>query len=155
MSPADLNNIRFDPARPGDYRFLRDSIAAYFAYDGIRFDESRVEAGLQALLATPSLGQAWVARVGGRPVGYAIIGFGFDLEFGGRQATLTDLYLEPGRRGQGLGKAFLEEIERFCAARGVGAIELQVEADNPEALALYASRGFVRHTRLPMSKRLV
>jgi GNAT superfamily N-acetyltransferase len=145
-------------AAPSDDAMLLASIRAYFEYDGIAFDEEKVGAGLRELLSDPRLGRAWLLelRDGAKieHVGYAIAGFGFDLEFGGRMATLTDLFVEPGHRGKRLGLRALEAIERECRALGLGAIELQVEHDNVEARALYDRHGFRPHTRTPMSKRL-
>ncbi len=80
--------------------------------------------------------------------------FGFDLEFGGRQATITDLYLEPRYRGKGVGREVLRLVEDFCKKSGVRALELQVSADNSRATRFYQRFGFQAHDRVPMSKQL-
>ena len=41
--------------------------------------------------------------------GHFVLSFGFDIEFGGRQATLTELYLEERARGRGFGAGFVAE----------------------------------------------
>ena len=148
-------NFGIQVATAEDAPYLLRAIENYFAYDGILFDPVKVPTSLQLLLSREDIGRAWIVRVDQKPIGYAIVGFGFDLEFGGRQATLTDLFIEPSFRGKGLGAATLQHIENACFASGVNAIELQAESDNAEALALYEKHGFKRHTRIPMSKRLV
>ena len=79
--------------------------------------------------------------------------FWFDIEFGGRCAALTDIYLSPSSRRKGFGSCMLRHIEKFSIKAGCGALELQVEDDNFEALAFYKACGYRRHDRIPMSKR--
>jgi GNAT superfamily N-acetyltransferase len=129
-------------------------VAKYYAFDGIAFDASAVGRGARELLASPHLGSAWLIRDGGRFVGHFVVALAIDLEFGGRQATLTELYLDEDARGRGLGTATLRFIEGMLRDLGVHALELQVEQDNAEARAFYARNGFEAHTRIPLSKRL-
>jgi GNAT superfamily N-acetyltransferase len=144
----------FRAATTDDVPLLLCLVRAYYEYDGIAFAPDRVERGLRELLADASLGEAWLIESGGDVVGYFVLSYGFDLEFGGRQATLTDLFLLAPQRRQGLGAATLRFIEGLMRARGIGALELQAERDNEEALAFYRRQGFERHDRVPMSKRL-
>jgi ribosomal protein S18 acetylase RimI-like enzyme len=83
-----------------------------------------------------------------------IVCFWFDLEFGGRAAAITDLYLRREHRRQGIGRKALEFVEAFCRKAGISVVELQVEKGNAAARAFYKVNGFVAHDRIPMSKRL-
>lgn len=130
-------------------------IRAYYAYDRIPFDEPRVRKGLGVLLQDPSLGKVFLIQDQGLNAGYLILTFAFDLEFGGREAFVTDLYIAPEYRGKGLGKRAFEAVEQLCPTLGVKALELQVERDNLEAQAFYHQHGFKTHTRIPMSKVLI
>ena len=87
-------------------------------------------------------------------MGYTILIETFDLEFGGRAAFVTDLYLEPAYRRCGIGTEVMEQLERFCLARGMKTIELQAERKNRAALSFYRRLGFCRHDRVALSKRL-
>jgi diamine N-acetyltransferase len=87
-------------------------------------------------------------------VGYVLFTFGFDIEFGGRFAVITDLYLQPGWRGKGLGAETLRFVAAECQSLGVRALQLEVEQDNVAAQALYRKFGFRQLTRLAMLKRL-
>ena len=49
--------------------------------------------------------QCFIAEQDCRPVGYAICYFGFSTDHGGRGLHLADLYVDPGQRGSGLGRA--------------------------------------------------
>jgi GNAT superfamily N-acetyltransferase len=137
-----------------DLAVLQDLVGKYYEFDHIRHDAPEVQSGLATLLADPSLGQAWLVLDGTSPVGYVIFTHGFDVEFGGRLATITDLYLEPGHRGKGVGRKILERVEDYCRTAGVRGLELQVERDNTEARGLYAKFGFQSADRVPMSKRI-
>jgi ribosomal protein S18 acetylase RimI-like enzyme len=86
--------------------------------------------------------------------GYVILTFGGDLEFGGRQATVTDLYIIDGYRRLGLGSKILHFVEETCKELGIKALELQVERKNVAAQTFYCKLGFERHDRIPLSKRL-
>jgi ribosomal protein S18 acetylase RimI-like enzyme len=151
MLAPDLSHRR---AGPGDHGLLLRLIAAYYAYDHIAFDEPVVREGLSRLLADDTFGRAYLLEQGGETAGYVLFTYGFDLEFGGRLATITDFYLEPGFRRRGLGSATLEFVSDECRALGVRALELQVEEANLPAQALYRKFGFEQLSRLPMSKQL-
>lgn len=133
---------------------LLEFIRLYYAYDGISFGESSIHDGLKTLLQDPSLGRAFIIQDGEQDAGYLILTFGFDLEFGGRQATVTDVFIEEGHRGKGLGSKVFAQLEEICRSLGVGALELQVEEDNLEAQRFYQKLGFHAHRRIPMSKAL-
>jgi diamine N-acetyltransferase len=146
--------IRFKTATAADAQVLLDLIRKYFEYDHIPFQADEIRPGLMTLLNDASVGQAWLIECGMKPAGYVLFTYGFDLEFGGRLAFITDLYLEPEFRGKGLGQKTLERVGEFCRSSGVRALELQVERDNVEAQALYRKFGFTAADRIPMSKRL-
>ncbi len=129
-------------------------IAAYYAFDHIAFDEAVTRAGLSRLLSDETLGRVYLLEQGTAVAGYVLFTFGFDIEFGGRLATITDLYLEPRFRRRGLGSATLAFVADECRALGVKALELQVEEANLPAQALYRKFGFEQLSRLPMSKQL-
>jgi GNAT superfamily N-acetyltransferase len=133
---------------------LLSFVAKYYAFDGIAFDREAVQRGARELLANRVLGCAWLIRDGERFVGHVVVAFGLDLEFGGRQATVTELFLDEDVRHRGYGTATLRFIEGVLRDMGVHALELQVEQDNAEARAFYARNGFEAHSRIPLSKRL-
>ena len=147
-------NLRL--VQPSEDEELLGWVREYFTYDGILFEEPRVREGLSLLLQSSNIGWAWfIERQGQNTVlGYAIATLGFDLEFGGKRATLTDLYIKQEFRGKGLGRLTLNTIETECRKSGCLALELQVENDNLEAQRLYRAAGFIAHDRTPMSKRL-
>ena len=98
--------------------------------------------GLDTLLRNFSLGQAWLMECHKKPVGYAVLTYNFDLEYGGLEGMLTDLYVDKHYRNRGVGSLALYEIEDFCRERGIRAIELQVLHRNKAAETFYRKAGF-------------
>ena len=109
---------------------------------------------LRVLLADISLGAVWLLEHEGRIAGYAIVTFGFDLEWGGRDAWLTELWINTEARGEGLGRAALAAVEREAARLGAHALHLMVRHENVRARGLYQSAGFEAPRRETLTKRL-
>jgi len=59
-------------------------------HEGITIDSPRLEAALKQLLGNPGFGSVWLVTRDGETIGYAIVTYGFDLEFGGREGWLTE-----------------------------------------------------------------
>ena len=60
-------------------------------------------------------------------------------------AGVTDVWVSPDRRRGRLGIVVLRALLGWASERGATTAYLQVRADNPPALALYARLGFERH----------
>jgi ribosomal protein S18 acetylase RimI-like enzyme len=60
----------------------------------------------------------------------------------GPLAGVSSMLTLPAHRGRGFGEAVLGELARFCVARGVKRLYLQVERVNTPALRLYERAGF-------------
>ena len=56
-------------------------------------------------------------------MGYAILVFWFGIEFSGRCALLTDLYLMPPYRMKGFGSHMLRRIEEYCIKSGLRSLQ--------------------------------
>ena len=122
-------------------------------HEGIEISDAELERALREMLADPTLGCVFMIEEDSVVVGYTFLSYSFDLEFAGREAWLTELYLDESARGRGGGTHVLELLDPELRARGVRAYHLQVRADNP-AKRLYERAGFQVVPRLIMSKRL-
>jgi GNAT superfamily N-acetyltransferase len=119
-----MSEPMFVRALPSDLERVLGFIREYYKFDGIPFRSREIKEGLEVLLRDRSIGRVWLIRLGEQEVGYFILTFGYDLEFGGRQATLTDLYIADGYRRLGLGSKtlqFLEENLPGICSRSTGA----------------------------------
>jgi putative acetyltransferase len=79
-----------------------------------------------------------VARIDGRALGCAAV-----VDSGEGWAEVKRMFVSPAARGRQLGRRLLEQIETIAAARGASKLRLETGGRQPEALALYASSGFV------------
>jgi ribosomal protein S18 acetylase RimI-like enzyme len=143
-------------ARSADLEKLLPLMAAFNRDDGIRFRRARVVSGLRRLLRERRLGIVVVAESADRRrlAGYAIGTFGFDLEFAGPDAFLTELYVRAESRGQGLGARLLEAMTNGLRDGGARAVTLLVRPENVAAHRLYGAAGFEEIPRIAMVRRL-
>jgi GNAT superfamily N-acetyltransferase len=123
------------------------------AHEGIAVDDAALAAALSRLLGDPSLGAVWNVIGDGVAIGYAIVTFGYDLEFAGRDAWLTEMWIEPAHRGRGAGSAALELVCQAARGLDIRALHLQVRPENP-ARRVYERAGFAEVPRLCMTRRL-
>ena len=144
----------FRDAREADLGLLLPMMADFYRDEGIGWDPTRMSPAAARLLSDPSLGRVLLLVQDGEAIGYAVLTWGYDLEFGGRDAFLTEIYVRPALRGAGWGRQLFEEIEATARSSGAGAIHLEVRPDNAPALGLYRRAGFTATGRTFLSKRL-
>jgi ribosomal protein S18 acetylase RimI-like enzyme len=145
--------LRVRPATLDDVPAVLPRTRALNAHEGIVVSDEVLEDALRRLLGDPSLGGVWLVEDDG-VIGYAIVAFSYDLEFGGRDSYLTELWIDEAQRGRGAGSAALELVLDAVRARGIRALHLQVRPENP-ARKLYERSGFVASPRVVMTRRLV
>ncbi len=144
--------MRVRPATLDDVALLLPRTRALNAHENIVISDEDLEAALRGLLADPSIGGAWLIEDDG-VVGYAIVAYSYDLEFGGRDSYLTEFWIDESYRGRGAGTAVLDLLADELRARDIRAVHLQVRPDNP-AKRLYERAGFTVSPRLVMTRRL-
>ncbi|ELZ42148.1 GCN5-related N-acetyltransferase [Halorubrum californiense DSM 19288] len=104
-------------------------------------------------------GELLVARDPEIDDGSSLVGFvGFSLERGDYErdavrGTVSNLFVAPERRGEGIGAALLDAAERALAEAGADGVTLEALADNERARAFYADRGYDLH-RVELAKSL-
>jgi ribosomal protein S18 acetylase RimI-like enzyme len=141
-------------AGPADLDELLAMLERFGASQGYPFDAAAARRALADLVALPELGRVYRILHAGETAGYAALTFGWSLEWGGRDAFVDELYLEPARRGQGLGRAALRALIEEARAAGVRALHLEVEAGNAAGQALYRAEGFAGGERRLLTRRL-
>ena len=154
MSPVSDSKIVFTRAGLEDSSEVLEWIRKYYTYDHIDFDAETLTAAMPELLKNDLNGLAYFVELDNKPVGYFILTYAFDLEFGGRHATVTDLFFEANIRRAGLGTRTLQFIESLCSVQNFSHLLLQVETDNDEAKAFYQKSKFTVLTRHILTKRL-
>jgi ribosomal protein S18 acetylase RimI-like enzyme len=145
--------MHFRPATHEDVPRLVAMQEVFFADAGDALDCEASERAMHELIDDASLGRLHVVEHDGGVAAYFVLGFGFSLEFGGRDAFVDELYVAPHARNQGIGSEALLVAEKLCAEAGVRALHLEVAHENHRARALYARNGYVAHERHLMTKR--
>jgi GNAT superfamily N-acetyltransferase len=79
---------------------------------------------------------------GDEPTGVAQVRYRWSVWWSAEDCWLEDLYVRPQARGSGLGRALVQEVIDRATARGCRRVELDVNSENPTAMALYRSLGF-------------
>jgi ribosomal protein S18 acetylase RimI-like enzyme len=154
MTPRDAPKLR--RARLADVEALLELMAAFNRSERIPFRRARVEPGLRRLLGERRLGVVVVAEGAERRRldGYAVGTFGYDLEFAGPDAFLTELYVRPEERRRRLGARLLAAVTGALRVGGAAAVTLLVWRENKAARRLYAQAGFEEVPRVAMIRRL-
>ena len=122
--------------RASDERRLLEMMADFSIGEGITPDLRRLRTALGRLLREHELGRAWLILEAGELVGYAVLTFN-DLEFMGRDAFLTELFVRKDLRGRGIGRRALALVERQAVQPRTQAVHLMVpepEASGPSPL---------------------
>ena len=73
----------------------------------------------------------------------------------GHRGWVNYLGVAPAWRGRGLARALMLQVEQALLARGCPKINLQVRADNADALGFYAAIGYGQDAVLSLGKRLI
>jgi N-acetylglutamate synthase len=84
------------------------------------------------------------ADVGFVTVGTPLVAKG-RVSLAGDWAGITDVWVSPDHRRQGLALIVMAALVEWAAERGASTAYLQTRGDNPAALALYERLGFVTH----------
>ena len=101
---------------------------------------------IRALLAH---GDTVILVSGEAPCAVSVMRFRPALWSSGLECYLAELYVVPGRRGQGIGRALMERCIEVARAEGADTMELGTGEADVAARALYESLGFDNHEHGP------
>ena len=140
-------NALFQLLSEDDLKRFTGLMREFYSDQHLPFDQPVALSGLQKLIATPSLGQAYLIFLGSEAAGYFVLTFCFSLEFHGRFGLLDELYIRPQFRRQKLARASIEFAERICREKHIKALRLEVGEENQPGLTLYQAAGFAQEKR--------
>jgi ribosomal protein S18 acetylase RimI-like enzyme len=88
-------------------------------------------------------------------IGYAYVAVeSYDyMALRGPAGVLHDLFVDPERRGHGLGRRLLEAVLAYLPSRGLSQLVLSTAERNEAAQRFFASAGF-RRTMIEMTREL-
>ena len=94
-------------------------------------------------------GDTTVLLVGEPPVGLALLRFRLAIFTPGLESYLAELYVAPGQRGKGLGRALMDGAMALARERGADSMEICVDEPDTVARRLYESLGFTNRVSGP------
>jgi ribosomal protein S18 acetylase RimI-like enzyme len=154
LEPSSMSRNAIRLASETDIPVLLDMMADFNRLEEIEWARDSGEPALRKLLSDRGLGVVGVLDGPATPLGYFVLTWGFDLEWNGRDAYITELYLVPSARGQRLAPPFLACIEAMAREHGAQAIHLMVRPGNRSACKLYEGAGYESPPRVFLSKDL-
>jgi len=141
-------------ATPADLELLLALMADFYAESGYTLERDIAAAALAPLLAPEgpvSAGAAWLIEVEGGAAGHVVVTYAHSMEFGGRVATIDDLFVRPSWRGRGLASRALAQLRDGAQREGVRAMRVETGHDNAAAVAVYRRAGFSVVERLHLT----
>ena len=130
------------PARPQDVPQIHRLIRELAEYERSADQVTATEDDLRrSLFADQPAIFAHVAEHEGAVAGFALWFLNYSTWLGRHGIYLEDLYVTPGLRGSGLGRALLAELAGICVRRGYGRLEWWVLDWNAPARGFYESLG--------------
>jgi|SRR5579884_2236711 len=140
--------MKFRSAAHPDIDFLLPLMRDFYEFERLPFDEERSRTLLAQLIENPTLGRLILFEGDSRELlGYTVLGFGFSLEFHGRDAFIDELYVVPSARSQGIGAAALSYAVEVAREAGIQALHLEVDHFNERVHEFYRRMGFKDHDR--------
>ncbi len=130
------------PAVPADVPAIHRLIRELAEFERSLDQVSATEQQLAASLFGPAPAVfACVADVDGAVAGFAVWFVTYSTWLGSHGMYLEDLYVRPGLRGTGIGRALLAELAGICVERGYGRLEWSVLDWNSAAIGFYGALG--------------
>jgi GNAT superfamily N-acetyltransferase len=142
-----MTRLILRPAALADAPTILAFIRELAEYERLLHEVKTTLADLEAMLfcGTP---RAFcdIAETSDGPAGFALWFYSVSTFEGRHGLYLEDLYVRPGLRGGGIGKALLAHLARRCAAEGLARLEWSVLDWNVPAITFYDSIGAAAKT---------
>ena len=119
----------------------------FYVFERLRYDEKRQRQLVQQLIQNPAFGRLILFDLSAELVGYMVLGFGFSLEFHGRDCLIDEFYVLPEHRSKGIGRAAMDFAIATCREMGIRAVHLEADYVNVRGHEFYKRLGFKDHER--------
>jgi ribosomal protein S18 acetylase RimI-like enzyme len=141
-------------AVPDDLEALLSLLTGFSEEAGTNFGREHLLTGLQPMLNNQELGLVFVAELDNLLVGYAVIGWGWGIESGGREALIDEVFVLEAHRNQGIGAKIITAVIAELGKYDTKTVFLETEAQNPNSRKLYENLGFEIEDSVWMPKAL-
>lgn len=135
-------SVEIRPAGPGDASDVVRLVRELAVYEKLLDQMVATEEALAAALFGPHPRVFCdLAIRDERAVGFAVWFYTYSTFLGRHGIFLEDLFVEPERRGEGIGKALLKALAARCVREGLGRLEWAVLDWNQPSIDFYVSQG--------------
>jgi GNAT superfamily N-acetyltransferase len=135
-------SISIRKAEPRDVplilRFIRDLAEYERLLDQVTATEDLIRS---ALFGGRPVAEALIGEIERHPAGFALFFHNFSTFVGKPGLYVEDVYVDPGYRGRGLGRAFFLHLAGLARQRGCGRMEWAVLDWNEPAIRFYRNLG--------------
>lgn len=129
-------------ATSDDVALILSFIRALADYEKLTHEVTATEADIRStLFSDRPVAEALLAFEGDTPVGFALFFHNYSTFLGKPGLYLEDLFVQPGYRNKGYGKALLIHLARLANERGCGRFEWSVLDWNQPSIDFYRSLG--------------
>ena len=119
-------------AKNGDASLLLGLIRELAEFEKLSHEVEATEEDIQeTLLGDQTNVHAVIAEVSERPVGFAVYFYNYSTFLGRPGLYIEDLYVHPGRRGEGIGRALFSHCAQVALEKRCGRLEFAVLHWNP------------------------
>jgi GNAT superfamily N-acetyltransferase len=146
--------VEVRPAREDEFEEMLPLIRAYCEFYGVEADDRGLREMFLTLISAPSQGAVFIARDGGRAVGFATVDWKWSSLKAARIGYLEDLFVAPDARGRGIAEALIELCAARCRELGMPALQWQTAPDNLRAQQVYNRTGAEFDTYLEYDLKL-
>jgi GNAT superfamily N-acetyltransferase len=134
--------LEIRPALPEDAEILANLVRGLAVYERLeQYARATPDDFRRHLFGARPAAQAILAELGGEAVGFALWFTTFSTFRGEPGLYLEDIFVQPGYRGRGIGKALLAAVARQAVHQGCGRLEWSVLDWNTTAIGFYRSLG--------------
>jgi GNAT superfamily N-acetyltransferase len=142
MTADSKHDISIAFACEQDVPLILDFISQLAAYEKLSHEMVATAGDMrEALFGSRRLAECLIARLDGKPAGFALFFHNFSTFLGRGGIYLEDLFVNPAHRGHGVGKAMLARLAQIAVERNCGRFEWSVLDWNKPAIDFYTSLG--------------
>lgn len=128
--------------KESDFDALVLLLAEFSSEAGTSVSKDHLKNALLPLLQGTELGEILVLDIEEGIVGYLVIGYGWGIESGGKEALFDEIFIRSDFRNQGHGKKLIRHALAHVKNQGAKTVFLETEASNPDSRKLYQALGF-------------
>ncbi|MCL1799046.1 MAG: GNAT family N-acetyltransferase [Eggerthellaceae bacterium] len=133
--------LSFRPAVREDCPLILDFVRELAEYERMLDEVVATEALLEEWVFDRQRAEVLFAVADGREVGFALFFSSFSTFLGRAGLYLEDLFVRPGHRGRGYGRALLRQLAKIAIERGCGRLEWSCLDWNTASIEFYLSLG--------------